>query len=134
MTIRSANAIDIHVGRRIRAARLAAGLSQEKLADALGVTFQQVQKYEKGTNRIGAGRLHDIALALNVPVAHFFEHVAHERISSDAAIDQITEALSTTEGIRIAQALARIEDKDLRRRIADLLEAMVVHERRRAVA
>src|ERR1700704_6458641 len=67
------NPIDAHVGLRIRAARLAAGLSQERLANALGVTFQQVQKYEKGVNRVGAGRLSDSARILSVPVSFFFE-------------------------------------------------------------
>jgi transcriptional regulator with XRE-family HTH domain len=130
------NPIDAHVGLRIRAARLAAGLSQERLANALGVTFQQVQKYEKGVNRVGAGRLSDSARILSVPVSFFFEDaegIGKPRKANDGLM-AITEALSTPDGIRIARALARISDAKLRRRVADLLEAMVELESRGAAA
>jgi DNA-binding XRE family transcriptional regulator len=130
------NLLDVHVGLRIRAARLASGLSQERLGTALGVTFQQVQKYEKGANRVGAGRLSDIARALSVPVSYFFESDGadgHAPVVS-AGFNDVTVVLSTTEGMRIARALARIPDPETRRRIADLLEAMIERETRRAVA
>ena len=134
---KKANLVDIHVGLRIRAARLAAGLSQERLGNALGVTFQQVQKYEKGANRVGAGRLSDIARVLSVPVAYFFESDATEEHGGGGlgvGYNDITVVLSTTEGMRIARALARIPDPEMRRRIADLLEAMIERETRRSVA
>ncbi|HMK78087.1 MAG TPA: helix-turn-helix transcriptional regulator [Xanthobacteraceae bacterium] len=133
---KKANLVDVHVGLRIRAARLAAGLSQERLGTALGVTFQQVQKYEKGANRVGAGRLSDIARVLSVPVAYFFESDAADEHAGGLGegFNDITVVLSTTEGMRIARALARIPDSELRRRIADLLEAMIERETRRSVA
>ena len=133
---RRLNSVDVHVGRRIRAARLAKGMSQERLADSLGVTFQQVQKYEKGVNRVGAGRLHYLAKTLVVPIAYFFEDAGGAEVAptTNESFDAITEALSTKEGIRIARALARIREPEIRRRIADLLEAMVTAQERQAVA
>jgi transcriptional regulator with XRE-family HTH domain len=133
---KKANAIDVHVGLRIRAARLAAGLSQERLGTALGVTFQQIQKYEKGANRVGAGRLGDIARVLSVPVSFFFDSEGgNEPVSSlNQTFNDVTVVLSTTEGMRIARALARIPNAEMRRRIADLLEAMIERETRRSVA
>jgi transcriptional regulator with XRE-family HTH domain len=134
MPTRAVSAVDIHVGRRIRMARLAAGISQQAVAEALGLTFQQVQKYEKGANRIGAGRLYEIATVLNVSVSYFFQDAAGGVGDDEPPIAAITEAMSTPEGIRVGRALARIEDKVLRCRIADFLEAMVVVKRRRALA
>ena len=133
---KKANLVDVHVGLRIRAARLAAGLSQERLGTALGITFQQVQKYEKGANRVGAGRLSDIARVLAVPVSYFFESEAGEAQPGtlNEGFNDVTVVLSTSEGMRIARALARIGDSELRRRIADLLEAMIERETRRSVA
>ncbi|MEA2916067.1 MAG: hypothetical protein QOJ15_8148 [Bradyrhizobium sp.] len=136
MGSKQANAVDIHVGLRIRAARLAAGLSQERLGNELGVTFQQVQKYEKGSNRVGASRLSDAAKILAVPVSFFFENDEgsdKSRKANDGLL-AVTQALSTPEGIRIARALARISDPNLRRRLADLLEAMVDRKGQSAVA
>ena len=134
MAGRPKNIIDAHVGLRIRMARLAAGMSQETLADGLRLTFQQVQKYEKGLNRVGAGRLTDIARILGVPVSYFFEDTGDKPREANDALGAITEALSTKEGIRVARALSQIMDPDLRRRIADLLEAIVERETRSAVA
>jgi len=133
VSIRRISPVDIHVGRRVRLARLAAGMSQDTLAAGTGVTFQQIQKYEKGANRIGTGRLHAIAKILGVPFAHFFEGMeeAPGRKPQLSTIDTITEALSTKEGVRIAQALARIGDATLRRRIAELLEAVIESQKER---
>jgi transcriptional regulator with XRE-family HTH domain len=130
------NPVDTHVGLRIRTARLAAGQSQGRLADHLGVTFQQVQKYEKGKNRVGVGRLTDIARFLSVPTSYFFENVPSSNWSArtNEGIAALTEALSTEEGIRIARALARIPEPDLRRRIADLMEVIAERESRPKVA
>ena len=136
MGSKQANAVDVHVGLRIRAARQAAGLSQERFGNELGVTFQQVQKYEKGSNRVGASRLSDAARILSVPVSFFFENEegsGKTRKTNDGLL-AVTEALSTPEGIRIARALARISDPNLRRRVADLLEAMVDRKSQSAVA
>ncbi len=136
MGSKQANAVDVHVGLRIRAARLAAGLSQERFGHELGVSFQQVQKYEKGSNRVGASRLSDAAKILAVPVSFFFENdegINNSRNANDGLL-AMTEALSTPEGISIARALGQISNPNLRRRLADLLEAMVDRESQNAVA
>lgn len=78
---RATNAVDRKIGERVRSRRLEIGMSQERLADLIGVTFQQVQKYEKGVNRIAAGRLFDISLALDLPVSRFFENLVAARAS-----------------------------------------------------
>jgi transcriptional regulator with XRE-family HTH domain len=124
---REVSAVDIHVGRRVRAGRLACGMSQESLAEIVGITFQQIQKYENGMNRIGTGRLYAISRALQLPVAYFFEGLDKEpsRSGGNSNIEMISEALATKEGIRIAIALSRIRNQAVRRRIADLLEAMI---------
>jgi transcriptional regulator with XRE-family HTH domain len=127
---RRVSAADIHVGRRVRAARLARRMSQEKLAEAVGVSFQQIQKYEKGVNRIGTGRLHSIAKLLELPVTYFFDGIDKNpaKTGFDSGMSAITDALSTEEGVRIALALSRIQNSQMRRRIADLLEAMIANE------
>jgi len=79
------NPVDIHVGSRLRLRRTLLGMSQEKLAEALGLTFQQVQKYEKGTNRIGSSRLFDLSRVLDVPVGYFFEDITDEAAASSPA-------------------------------------------------
>jgi transcriptional regulator with XRE-family HTH domain len=124
------NAVDIYVSRRVRAARLGRRLSQEKVADALGVSFQQIQKYESGSNRIGTGRLYAIAKVLELPVAYFFEGIDKNPAKAARAdsMSPITDALSTKEGVRIAVALSRIRDLETRRRIANLLEAIIEDE------
>jgi transcriptional regulator with XRE-family HTH domain len=129
MVGRKTSAVDVHVGHRVRAARLARGVSQEKLADAVGVTFQQIQKYEKGVNRIGTGRLHAIAGHLGLPVTYFFDGIEkNPSRTSVSGMNAITEALGTREGVRIAAALSRIQSPQMRRRIADLLEAIIEDE------
>ncbi|HEY2528497.1 MAG TPA: helix-turn-helix transcriptional regulator [Xanthobacteraceae bacterium] len=129
VTGRRISAVDVHVGRRVRAARLLRGISQEKLAAAVGVSFQQIQKYENGSNRIGTGRLHAIAKLLDLSVTYFFEGIDKipPKLARDAGMDAITEALSTKEGVRIALALSRMHP-EIRRRLADLLEAITEHE------
>lgn len=118
--------IDVHVGRRIRAARLTKGYSQQQLGEALDLSFQQVQKYEKGTNRIGAGRLAKIAEALEVPLAYFFEGVQIKKIGGDQsnALENATMVLTTSAGIRIAAALVRIDRPEITQRLAELLESI----------
>lgn len=127
------NPVDAQVGRRIRVARLALGMSQARLGDALGLTFQQVQKYEKGVNRVGAGRLHAIARILSVPISYFFEtaDVGDGPSILNVGFQAIMDALRTPEGIRIARALSMIEDPNVRRRLADLLDAMIAGQERK---
>ena len=115
-------------------ARLAAGFSQERLARALQVSFQQVQKYEKGVNRIGASRLSDIARVLNIPVSYLFEDAPpvaeSEALPADAPQPgSITVVLSTPEGLRAARAFAAISDPMLRLAIAIFLESIALAQR-----
>lgn len=117
--------IDVEVGRRIRMRRTLLGLSQTTLADALGITFQQVQKYEKGTNRVGASRLQAIAAFLQTSVSFFFE--GQETIGTDAENlhgREITEFLSTAEGLSLNRSFVRIQDPDVRRKVVGLVKVL----------
>ena len=129
MVKKAPNPIDKHVGSRVRLRRMMLGMSQEKLGDALDLTFQQVQKYEKGTNRIGASRLQQISLILQVPVSFFFEGAptSGERAESDEppAPTYVSEFLASSEGLALTKAFMQIEDLKVRRRIVDLVEAIV---------
>jgi transcriptional regulator with XRE-family HTH domain len=121
------NPIDRHVGSRVRMRRMMLSMSQEKLGDALSLTFQQVQKYEKGTNRIGASRLQQISNILQVPVAFFFDGAPDVPGSPRGATDApsptyVAEFLATTDGLALTKAFMQIEDPKLRRRIVDLVE------------
>jgi len=123
------NPIDTHVGSRVRLRRMMLGMSQEKLGDSLGITFQQIQKYEKGTNRIGASRLHHIATVLSVPVSFFFEDAPGTPAESGGMAEAqpthyIVDFLSSSEGIQLNKAFVRIKDTKLRRRVIDLVRAM----------
>ncbi len=130
MIKKTPNPIDRHVGSRVRMRRVLVKMSQERLGDALGLTFQQVQKYEKGTNRIGASRLQQIAKVLSVPVSFFFEGAPSEGSNALTGFEDMSESsyvsdfLSTTEGIQLVQAFLRVKDVKVRRRIVDLVEAM----------
>src|SRR6266705_1233356 len=111
MAKKAPNPIDKHVGSRVRMRRMMLGMSQEKLGDALGLTFQQVQKYEKGTNRIGASRLQQISHILQVPVAFFFEGAPHEQGELHGSLEApspvpayVTEFLATSEGLALVTA------------------------------
>lgn len=125
--------MDKYVGSRVRMRRLMLGMSQEKLGGKLGVTFQQVQKYEKGANRIGASRLQDIARILDVPVAFFFEGVPDMRKeeggSTVPAPDYVSGFLASSHGLALTKAFMEIKDAKLRRRVVDLVEeiAQVLH-------
>jgi transcriptional regulator with XRE-family HTH domain len=107
MARRRTGAIDIQVAERIRTARLTQGVSQQKVAEALGLTFQQVQKYEKGTSRVSIGRLFAIANILGVPVSYFLEGLD---ISPGVDARAVNAALKTKEGVRVAAALAQIRN------------------------
>jgi transcriptional regulator with XRE-family HTH domain len=126
------NPTDKHVGSRVRMRRMMLGMSQEKLGDALGLTFQQVQKYEKGTNRIGASRLQQISQILQVPVSFFFEGapaavtVGHQDGLSEAPSPAyVSDFLATPDGLALTKAFMKIKDSKLRRRIVDLVEQIV---------
>jgi transcriptional regulator with XRE-family HTH domain len=126
------NPIDIHVGGRIRLRRNMLGLSQEKLGENLGITFQQIQKYEKGTNRVGASRLQAIASILEVPVAFFFEDApggpGAEGLSEESQTTYVVDFLSSTEGLRLNRAFVRISDPKVRTKIIDLVRALADEE------
>ncbi len=115
------DARDVDVGRRIRAQRLVCRMSQTELANNLGVTFQQVQKYEKGVNRVGAGRLSRIAEVLGVPVAFFFSGDMSPSLPSDSANTGLS-FLETAGAVRLVRAYSQIEDPQIRRALVDLSE------------
>jgi len=127
MVKKAPNPIDKHVGSRVRMRRMMLSMSQEKLGDALGLTFQQVQKYEKGTNRIGASRLQQIAQILQVPVSFFFEGAPQladtpGEMGEAPSPAYVSDFLATSDGLALTKAFMRIEDPKLRRRIVDLVE------------
>lgn len=120
---RSATAIDVKVGQRVRSRRLEIGMSQEKLAELLGVTFQQVQKYEKGVNRIAVSRLWDIAEALEWPIGKFFEGIKAKNVTP-AQERRIEDALSTAEGSRLMVLFSALPSVRMRRRVLELVETL----------
>ncbi len=131
------NPTDKHVGSRVRMRRMMLGMSQEKLGDALGLTFQQVQKYEKGTNRIGASRLQQISHILQVPVSFFFEGAPSthpsgksEGMGEAPSPAYVSDFLATSDGLALTKAFMRIDDSKLRRRIVDLVEQIASREKR----
>ena len=136
MAKKAPNPIDKHVGSRVRMRRMMLGMSQEKLGDALGLTFQQVQKYEKGTNRIGASRLQQISQILQVPVAFFFEGAPElpGMASVEGGLNEapsptyVSDFLATSDGLALTKAFMKIEDAKLRRRIVDLVEQIAGEE------
>lgn len=123
------DARDVDVGRRIRAQRLVCRMSQTELANNLGVTFQQVQKYEKGVNRVGAGRLARIAEVLNVPVSFFFNG-DHTPSEGDDSVSTGLSFLETAGAVRLVRAYAQIEDPQIRRALVDLSEEIAGGRRR----
>jgi transcriptional regulator with XRE-family HTH domain len=123
------NPIDTHVGSRVRLRRMMLGMSQERLGEQLGITFQQIQKYEKGTNRIGASRLQHIASVLQVPVAFFFEDAPGAVPPRNGFVESpstgyIAEFLSSSEGLQLNRAFARISEAKIRRRVVELVRAL----------
>jgi len=135
------NPIDRHVGSRVRMRRVMLGMSQEKLGDALGLTFQQVQKYEKGTNRIGASRLQQISRTLEVPPAFFFEvapsfevmtnpEPGHMGFAEDSNATYVADFVSTPECLHLNLAFARIHDPKVRKRIVDLVSSLAGEDER----
>lgn len=127
---RAANAVDKKIGQRVRSRRLEIGMSQERLAELLGVTFQQVQKYEKGVNRIAASRLYDIASSLEMPAAKFFEGLTSGRASgvAESRQDYVEDALATPEGAQLMALFASIKSQKVRRRVVELVKALTEEE------
>jgi transcriptional regulator with XRE-family HTH domain len=134
MAKKAPNPIDKHVGSRVRMRRMMLSMSQEKLGGALGLTFQQVQKYEKGTNRIGASRLQQISHILQVPVAFFFEGAPSvhpqggDGMSEAPSPTYVSDFLATSDGLALTKAFMEIKEPKLRRRIVDLVEEIAGRE------
>ncbi|MFT4074829.1 MAG: helix-turn-helix domain-containing protein [Asticcacaulis sp.] len=125
---RGPNPVDLHVGARVRMRRKFLGMSQESLAEVIELTFQQVQKYERGSNRISASKLYEIAKALKAPIAYFFEgygeNEAVEGFSESESEQFVHGFLMTTEGIELAEAFPRVKNAKLRRRILELVRTL----------
>jgi transcriptional regulator with XRE-family HTH domain len=131
---RRANPMDVHVGTRVRLRRMLLGMSQEKLGERLGLTFQQVQKYEKGVNRIGASRLFDLSQVLQVPIQFFYEEAPgtleqgggeHGRGFAERGSESyIVEFLNTRDGLEMNKAFVRIQDIKVRRAIVELVRQL----------
>ena len=133
MSTKAPNPVDKYVGSRVRMRRIMLGMSQEKLGEALGLTFQQIQKYEKGTNRVGASRIKQISEILQVPVSFLFEGgpagiTTGESFSEDASPSYISDFLATSEGLALTRAFTSIGDSKLRRTIVDLVEQIAARE------
>jgi transcriptional regulator with XRE-family HTH domain len=129
---RRANPIDKHVGERVRMRRMLLGMSQERLGEQLGLTFQQVQKYEKGVNRIGASRLFDLAQVLGVPIQFFYENMP-AAVSGPHTVPgfadrpgdtYVADFLSSRDSVELNKAFARIQDPRVRRSIVDMVRAV----------
>jgi len=125
---KKANPIDGQVGNRVRIRRMLIGMSQEKLGDLLGLTFQQVQKYEKGINRIGAGRLFEIARILDVPIEFFYDGVGTTSDGVGEARAPVMEFVSSTEGLQLSLAFMKIRDPKVRKRVLDLVKSLAEEE------
>jgi transcriptional regulator with XRE-family HTH domain len=132
---RRSNAVDAHVGERVRMRRKLLGVSQDQLADSLGLTFQQVQKYERGANRISASKLFRIAEILNIDVAYFFDGLPDpiEGAEPDGAVAHIHEVmqafLQTSEGVELAEIFPRVASGRVRRQILDLVRTMAAEQK-----
>jgi transcriptional regulator with XRE-family HTH domain len=133
MTRRDPNFVDAHVGSRIRMRRQLIGMSQERLGELLGITFQQVQKYEKGANAISASRLYEFATFMRVPVAHFFEGLDQQAESAAApgfsetakeSFEHQKAPVSDRESLEMMKAFKRIREQAMRKRLADLVRAI----------
>jgi len=125
--VRTPDLVDKHVGSRVRMRRMMLGMSRETLSDGLGLTWQQVQKYENGKNRIGAGRLQHISDILQIPVPFFFEGAPNlpgqpEGIGAAPFPTYVSDFLATIDGLALTKAFMRIKEPKLRRRIVELVE------------
>jgi len=131
------HSVDVHVGRRLRLKRTIQGMSQDALGKQIGVTFQQIQKYERGINRMGASRLYDFAKALGVPVSYFFDGFTDYAVdSADALIAAENappafehDAANSRETFEVMRAYYRIKNPALRKRVVDLIKAMAAEDK-----
>jgi transcriptional regulator with XRE-family HTH domain len=129
--------VDTHVGRRLRLKRTFLGLSQESVGKQIGVTFQQIQKYERGINRMGASRLYDFAKVLGVPVAYFFENYGDYTLDEGAALGAAESSApafehddtNNRETLEVMRAYYRIKNPVVRKRIIDLIKAMAAEDK-----
>lgn len=123
MAKKGPNPIDTRVGSRVRTRRQELGLSQEKLGDALGLTFQQVQKYEKGVNRVSASRLQQLSHILRVPIAYFFEGTPGriKSLGNAPSLEYMSEFTASADGLALAKAFVLIKNADVRHQIAKLV-------------
>ena len=132
MSGKSPNRIDVHVGSRLRTRRIVVGMSQEKLGDQLGLTFQQVQKYEKGLNRIGASRLYAISRILGTSIQYFFEEMPSDLVDGGEPVSapmsaeesQMARFVNSPEGVQLNLAFSRIQDSATRRRLTELVRTL----------
>jgi transcriptional regulator with XRE-family HTH domain len=126
------NPVDVQVGNRVRIRRMLIGMSQERLGELLGLTFQQVQKYEKGVNRIGAGRLFDVSRILGVPIDYFYEGIggqlAAQAGSAEYSAPPVMEFVSSGEGLQLSLAFMKIKDAKVRKRVLDLVKSLAEEE------
>jgi transcriptional regulator with XRE-family HTH domain len=125
--------IDAHVGTRVRLRRMLLGMSQEKLGESLGLTFQQIQKYEKGVNRIGASRLYELSRVLGVPVGFFYDEAPADTADgllqsgfaeAETQESYIVDFLGSREGLELNRAFLRIKDPKVRRSVVDLVRSL----------
>ena len=132
---KQANPIDIQVGNRVRIRRMLIGMSQERLGDLLGLTFQQVQKYEKGVNRIGAGRLFEVARILNVPIDFFYEGLSGAGDQPGVRENEsapVMEFVSSGEGLQLSLAFMKIKEAKVRKRVLDLVKSLAEEEEQKS--
>ncbi|QIG52370.1 helix-turn-helix transcriptional regulator [Nordella sp. HKS 07] len=129
MTKRDPNFVDRHVGNRVRMRRLLVGMSQEKLGELLGITFQQVQKYEKGSNRVSASRLYQISRVLGVSVQYFYDELKSDDddlagLAESEGADAIAGALQSPDGVQIARIFSETTDPDKRKLILNAVKLL----------
>ncbi|MEZ5892391.1 MAG: helix-turn-helix transcriptional regulator [Parvularculaceae bacterium] len=123
--------IDVHVGSRVKLRRMILGMSQETLGKSLGLTFQQIQKYEKGVNRIGASRIYEMAQLLDVPVQFFYDEYGETPNRPDGAAEEpnpVMELVSSPEGVQLCRYFAAIKDPQVKKRVIDLVRSIAETE------
>ena len=135
MPKKQANPVDVQVGNRVRIRRMLIGMSQEKLGEMLSLTFQQVQKYEKGVNRIGAGRLYDVSRILGVPIDYFYEGINTQPAgAAEDGAPPVMEFVSSGEGLQLSLAFMKIKDGKVRKRVLDLVKSLAEEEAEKAAS
>ncbi len=138
MSLKSVTLVDRHIGRCIRLQRINLGMSQEALGDHLGLTFQQIQKYERGINRVSAKRLYDLARILQVEISFFYEGIPEEKeaeqitgMEEGMPAEEYLDFVSSHEGVQLNKSFTRIRDKEIRQRIIDMARAIELSQPKR---